>query len=119
MRAFQKLRFRRQSLLRKQEADGELSDEFQFHLQCQIDETSLKEWTRRKPAMPLCDRCCVFCIVDRMRKGRQSDAGKVLLLRASQDDQGPALSECEPTQRRPTLVRLTVLPEPARSGLHR
>jgi len=38
MRAFQKLRFRRQSLLRKQEADGELSDEFQFHLQCQIDE---------------------------------------------------------------------------------
>src|SRR5271169_3982097 len=38
MRSFHKLRFRLRSLFRKQQADGELSDEFQFHLQCQIDE---------------------------------------------------------------------------------
>jgi macrolide transport system ATP-binding/permease protein len=38
MRSFHKLRFRMRPLFRKQEADGDLSDEFQFHLQCQIDE---------------------------------------------------------------------------------
>ena len=38
MSAFQKLRLRLRSLFRKQETDRELGDEFQFHLQCQIDE---------------------------------------------------------------------------------
>ncbi len=38
MRLFHKLRVRGGSLFRKQRADTEVSDEFQFHLQCQIDE---------------------------------------------------------------------------------
>ena len=38
MRSFHKLRLRLRSLFRRQRADRDLSDEFQFHLQCQIDE---------------------------------------------------------------------------------
>jgi putative ABC transport system permease protein len=38
MRWFYKLPLRLRSLFGKQEADRELGDEFQFHLQCQIDE---------------------------------------------------------------------------------
>ena len=38
MRLFHKLRVRGGSLFRKQRADTEVSNEFQFHLQCQIDE---------------------------------------------------------------------------------
>jgi len=38
MRCFHKLRLRLRSLFRKQQADRELGDEFQFHLQSQIDE---------------------------------------------------------------------------------
>jgi predicted permease len=38
MRLFHKLRLRLGSLFRRQRADWDLSDEFRFHLQCQIDD---------------------------------------------------------------------------------